>query len=289
VATSILELTRARIDVAGIPAIDGLSLTSTGERVLVLGAARALFQAASGLLGVSHGEVRLSGVASLVAVRTGVAAGAPLDPPLPAKWTPFTYAVWSARLAGHSVGAARALAHDALERMKMGAFDATPLGKATPQVRRATVIAAALATGAKTLLLEDPVVGLPDEVARNVARVLTQATRDRAWVVFAGRMSLVSPLAMEADEAIVVSGSAVIAQGAPADLASRERSFALRVYGEAQDFARIVGERGARVSGEGERLVVDLGEHVTVKDLLHIARESKATILELYPLAHALT
>jgi hypothetical protein len=61
------------------------------------------------------------------------------------------------------------------------------------------------------------------------------------------------------------------------------------VYGEAQEFARIVGERGARVSGEGERLVVDLGEHVTVKDLLHIARESKATILELYPLAHALT
>jgi ABC-type multidrug transport system ATPase subunit len=285
----ILEVIRARIDVGGVPAIDGLSLASTGERVLVLGAARALFEAASGLRRVSHGEVRLSEVHPREAIRGRLIAGAPLDPELPAKWTPYAYAVWSARLAGHSKAAARTQAADALERLKMGAVSGEPLGNALAQVRRATVIAAALATGAKTLLLEDPTASLPDEVARNMARVLIQGMRDRPWILFAGRLPLMSPLAMEADEAIVVVGSEVGAQGAPADVASRERSYALRMHGDAAGFARRASELGAHVKDDGTHLVVDLAEGLKMTDLLGLANETKATILELYPLAYALT
>src|SRR5580704_12086212 len=45
----LLAASSLRVDVGGSPAVDGLTLATTGDRVLVLGAARALFEAAAGL------------------------------------------------------------------------------------------------------------------------------------------------------------------------------------------------------------------------------------------------
>jgi ABC-2 type transport system ATP-binding protein len=279
-----------RVDVHGYPAVDGLSLTTTGERVLVLGAADALFEAAAGLRPSARGGLRVEGRTPIDAVRAGVVAGAPLDPPMPPRWTVEAYVTWSARLAGHPRRTAKQLAADALARMSLDTMAATKLGRAVLLVRRATVLAAALATGATTLFVQDPLTGLPADSASPFARVLSRALADRRTVFFGGRLRLESPLALAADEAVVVFGSSVAAQGAPAEIAAAERSLSVRVVGDVRAFIEAVRGAGGRVlepaAGSPSRVSVDLGPLAT-HDLLRIAEASKVVVLELRPIARA--
>lgn len=287
----LLSASSLRVDVHGVPAIDGLSVTSTAERLLVLGAAAALFEAAAGLRPVARGGLRVEGRVPIDAVRLRVAAGAPLDPPMPARWTVEQYVTWSARLAGHPRGVARDLAGDAMSRMVLGGMARTKLGKAVTSVRRATVLAAALATGATTLLMEDPINGLPAETVPSFARVLARALADRRSILFAGRLPLESPLALAADEAIVVVGSSVAAQGAPAEIAAADRALSIRVVGDVRTFTGALTAAGGRVLDGADgvarsRVSVNLGPLAT-RNLLRIAEASGAVVLELRPLAYA--
>jgi ABC-2 type transport system ATP-binding protein len=287
VTAPLLELLQTRIDVEGVPVVDGLSLTATGDRLIVLGGAQALFEAASGVRTPSHGDVRVRGVPARRAARVGSMAGAPVAPPFPPKWTARDYVRWSARISGHGKQDAAALAEQAITRLKMTAFAADTLSNASVHARRAVTIAAALATGANAIFLEEPLLGLPEEAGRHFARIVLRALEGRSWVVFAARLPLESPFAMDADEAAIVSDRGILAQGAPAELAARERAYAVRVLGKVADFARLATARGARVSGSGNDLTVDLGDELKVSDLLRAASEAEATVLELEPLAHA--
>jgi manganese transport system ATP-binding protein len=277
------------VDVGGTSTVDGLSLATSGDRVLVLGAARALYEAAAGARAIARGELRVADRSPLEAIRAGVVAGAPLDPPLPSSWTVREYVVWSARLAGHAAGTARALADESLERMKLTSLSKTKLGSAAPAARRGAVIAAALATGAAVLLIEDPIAALPPDAARSFARIVVRALPDRQTVVFAPRVALDSPIALAADEAIVVDGSRVAAQGAPAEIAAGESAFVLRLGGDARAFVSAAEAQGARllVPGDDPRrdgVTIDLGG-LRALDLLRIAASSNAVVLELRPLA----
>jgi ABC-type multidrug transport system ATPase subunit len=296
----LLSAASLRVDVSGTPTVDGLGMSSTGERILVLGAPAALFEAAAGLRRPSRGEIRVEGMAAVDAVRARVSAPAPLDPPMPPRWTARQYVVWSARLAGHARAQASELAAEAHARTRLESVADRRLGVAALAARRATVVAAALATGATTLLIEDPTAGLPSGSALAFSRVLARALADRRTAFFAGRMRLESPIALGADEAIVIAGNQVAAQGAPAELAAAERSFALRVTGDTAAFARAVVEQGARLltAAPGEapagapdaattgRVSVELGPLGT-RDLLRIARAANATVLELRPISGA--
>ena len=286
-----LASSHLRVDVGGLPAIDGLTFAATGDHVLVLGAARALFEAAAGLRLIARGEILVEGRPPSTAIRDGVAACAPLDPPLPSKWTVLQYVGWSAGLAGHARGTAFALATEALARMKIESMTRTRLGAAPVAVRRAAVLAAALATGASTLLVEDPVAGLSGEAAHVLARAMVRAQEDRHTAMFAARVPLESPLALSADEAIVIEGSRVAAQGAPAEIAAAEGAFSLRVQGNVEAFRRAVEARGGRAQVATDapapvHVRVDLGPLIAV-DLLRIAAESDAVVMELRPLARA--
>jgi len=289
----ILAASGLRVDVAGSPVIEGLTLATTGERVLILGAARALFEAAAGLRAVRRGEILVEGLPPRAAVRAGMAACAPLDPPMPPGWTALKYVTWSARLAGNARAVARVMADEAVERMQLGRMAAAKLGGATAASRRGTVLAAALATGARTLLIEDPLCGLPPELARPLARVVANALSkgDCRAAVFAGRMPLESPLALTADEALLIDGAQVSAQGAPAEIATRERTVALRVQGDVEAFARGVEAGGGRAqvtagTPSPVHVRVELGL-LAARDLLRIAAESRAVVVELRPLARA--
>lgn len=285
--SALLEAKGLRVDASGLAVVDGLDLRSTGSHVLVLGAPRVLFEAAAGLCPVARGELRVDDTPAARACTAGTAAAAPYDPPVPPTWTPATYAAWSARLVGHRARDARSLARDAIARLRMQSIAETPLGRLTPHARRATVIAGAIATGARDLLLDDPLGGLPDDAARPFARALAKGLGDRRWVVFAPRVPLESPLAIEADEAIVVSGSAVVAQGAPAELAARERAYSLRVQGRSDELARCVAAQGARVDRVGGHLAVELAEGQKMTDLLATALEVGAVVVEVRPVHRA--
>ncbi|HEY8073412.1 MAG TPA: hypothetical protein VIF62_04870, partial [Labilithrix sp.] len=221
-------------------------------------------------------------------VRARTTAAAPFDPPLPPKWTPTEYVSWSARLAGLSRHDAAAATKDALARLQLSPLATTQLARLVPHARRGVVVAAALATGASVLLLEDPIGALSEEAARNFGNVLGSALEGRSWIAFAPRVPLTSPLALQAEEAIVVSGARVDAQGAPAEIAAAVKRFSLRVNGPLDALAAKLTQRGARVHQEGTRVLVDLGDSMTTADLLGLAGESQVTIVELHPVSRAL-
>ncbi|MBV9946377.1 MAG: hypothetical protein JOZ69_05990 [Myxococcales bacterium] len=281
-----------RVDVAGVPALDGLALATEGDHVLVLGAARALFEVSAGQRGLARGEIRLDGRAPREALRAGALACAPLDPPLPASWTLLEYATWSARLAGRDRATAPAHAADALERVRLASQARTKVGSALPAARRALVIAGAVATGASLLLLEDPLTGLPDdEASATLARAAAQAVSDRRSIVFAGRIPLASSLALAADEAIVVDGSQVVTRGAPAEIAAAAHTLSLRVLGDVEAFVRAVEGSGGKATAaagqpEPRHVLLELGG-LSARDILRLASDSNSVVLELRPLAGA--
>ncbi len=286
-----LASSHLRVDVGGVPAIDGLTFVTTGDHVLVLGAARALFDAATGLRRPARGEISVEGRTPSTAIREGLAASAPLDPPLPPKWTALHYVAWSAALAGQPRATAFAMAIEALARMQIESMGRTRLGPASLSVRRAVVLAAALATGASTLLLEDPLAGLSGETAHVFARALARAFEGLRTATFAARIALESPLALAADEAVVIDGSHLAAQGAPAEIAAAEGAFALRVQGNVDAFRCAVEAQGGRAVVAKDapfpvHVRVDLGP-LLARDLLRIAAETDVVVMELRPLGRA--
>jgi ABC-type multidrug transport system ATPase subunit len=286
---SLIACSSVRIDVDGVPAIDGLSFASTGDSVLVLGSARALFEAAGGLRPIERGEIQVGGLRPWQAIRAGFVAAAPLDPPLPLRWSPLQYVTWSARLAGHPGKVATSAAADAIERFALVAFARAKLGKSSLAARRATVVAAAYVTGATALIVEDPCAGMSPEVAGPFARIVVRALAGRRAIWFASRVALESPLGLAADEAILLEGSRVAIQGAPAQIASNTHAFSLRVAGEVRAFATAMASAGARPLAPSDpsmpaHMSLDLGPLGT-RDVLQIALDCGAVILELRPLA----
>ena len=174
--------------------------------------------------------------------------------------------------------------------MKLEAHAKTKLSRVAVSARRAAVIAGGLATGATILLMEDPLAGLTAETARQFARVVVRALSDRRTAIFAGRVALDSPLALAADEALVLDGALVAAQGAPAEIAAAESAFVLRVGGDASAFLAAMKARGGRLLvGSADppalaRVTLDLGD-LRTRDVLRIAAASNAVILELRPVA----
>lgn len=278
-----------RVDVDGVPACDGITFRTTGERVLVLGAPRALFEATTGLVQVMRGELRLRGVPAAQAVMKRAVAGAAMNPPTPPRWTVTEYVEWSARLAGLSKAEARANASVAIEKMQLGTMAKHATAQLVPHAKRATVVAAALATGAEAIALEDPLGGLPDEIAATYAQVLATALADRPWIVFAPRMPLASPLASEADEALIATPVAIDVQGSPAEIAAAERRYIGRIHGQVDQAIALLESRGARVESRGVRYLFDLGDKLTTSDLLRLCDRAGVSMIELVPVSRALS
>lgn len=287
----LLRVEDLRVDVDGVPACDGLTMQTRADHVLVLGAPRVVFEATCALRPVMRGLLRVRGEAPEAAVRGRVIVGAPLDPPLPPKWTALEYVTWSARLAGHSSADARRLAADAVARVKLGALAGGAIERMAVHARRGVVLAAALATGATAIALEDPLAGLPEETARSWARMIVEALEGSSWIVFGARLSLTSPLAMRAEEALMVSSSRLDAQGPPAEIAAADRRFVARIHcaGPLDALGARLSERGATMAVQGAQVLLDLGASMTTADLLGLCAELEATVVEMVPVARALT
>lgn len=283
-ASALLSFEDARVDEGGRPVVDGLSFATTATKVLVVGAPRAVFEAGAGMRGARRGKITVAGSEPRDAAGRGLVAGAPLDPPMPPGWSIRKYVEVSAGLVGHGGERQARLVAEALGAVKLDAMAEVLLGKAITHARRATVIAAALATGASTILLEDPLVSLPDDTARGFGRILALALEDRAWIAFVGRAPLGSPLSTYAEEAIVILGSEVVAQGPPAEIAVHDTTYMIRVAGDRDEFAAALEKQGVKVEIKGDAFKVDVGPAATTV-LFEVARVTDAVIVELRPIA----
>ena len=283
----LLHADSVRVD-DGLPVVENLTIETTGNNVAIVGAARGLFEAAAGVRPITRGTLRVCGMDPKDALRANVIASAPIDVPVPARWTVHEFARENARLAGQSKAAADKLAKDALGAMQLGTYSTKKLAAVDAPVKRAAMIAAALATGANAILAEDFTTGLPDVAARSLAKLFVAACEGRRWIVFAGRLALSSPIGLHADEALLFAGGRFVCAGLPAEIASRERTYAVRTSGAAEPFAAKLRERGARVEVTKTALTVTMPEDLATHELVALARDSNVVVLELLPLSGAL-
>jgi ABC-type multidrug transport system ATPase subunit len=281
-----------RLDDAGGPAVERLSIATTGACIAFVGAPRALFRACAGVREVTAGDLHIAGELPRDAVRSARMASAPVDVPVPPRWTLAELAIENARLSGRSHREAKLLAARALESLNLASQGKTRLGAVTDlSVKRAAMLAAAFATGAEVLIVEDFTTGLADGEARALAKLFVAACENRRWIFFAGRLALSSPIGLHADEAVLFAGGRMVSMGMPADIATRERTFTLRTEGDATAFAAKLRERGARVEPEQTpaALTVTMPEDLTTHEMVAIARASNVVVLELLPMSAALS
>jgi ABC-type multidrug transport system ATPase subunit len=196
---------------------------------------------------------------------------------------------WSARLVGHDRATASANADDAIARLQLGTLARALIGGLPPHARRGLVLAAAVATGAPVLVVEDPLNGLPEDVGHSFAQIMLDGLRDRAWIVFAARTPLTSPLALQADEAVIASSSRVEAQGPPAELAAVSNRFVARVHGSTDGLVAELRGRGIGVAVQGTQIVFDLKGLLTTAELAQLCAAADVALVELIPVARALT
>jgi ABC-type multidrug transport system ATPase subunit len=285
----LLSTSDLRLDVDGVPVCDGLEFRTEGARVLVLGASRALFDATLGLSRVVRGQFHVCGMPPAEAVRARVVAGVPLDPPLPPSFRVVEYISWSARLAGNSLRDARSLTDAAVTRTQLGAMVDSRLDRVTGHARRGVVLAAALATGASFLVLDDPLANLPEEVALTFAGVVVNALEGLNFVLFAGAAPRTSPLTMSADEALILSASGLVAQGSPSALGAARGRFVARMHGPLDLLGEALARRGAHLEIQGAHALLDLGAGgVMPHELLRMALEVNVAVVELTPLERVL-
>ncbi|WP_437755242.1 ABC transporter ATP-binding protein [Sorangium sp. So ce1389] len=310
----LLDARAARIAVDDVVAIDALTVTTRGDRVLCAGDTGALFAALAGVpLSSTRGSAADAGGAAaadaddaapgearVVAGRLAVAGhdvgrsahraasgAAPLDPPLPLAWTVDAYVAWGARLSGASPRAAAEMAPAALARVGLAAAGKRALRTLALPERRALVLAQAIATAPAALIVEDPLVGLDDGAAGFVLAALAGATEGRGAVLTTARLDAEGPrgvLARGATDVLVLTGGELAFSGTFAEVAAGGRLYALTVRSHAELLREELAARGITLRGGPARFSAALPEGATTRDIVLAATRCRAAIVELVPL-----
>lgn len=284
----LLSAQGVRVDQDQVPTVVGLDVQAEGPHLLVLGAPRALFLAAAGVLPCRGGRLRIAGLNPLEALRSGHLSAAIELGATPPDWTTLDWIEWSLRLQGMPARHARLRALQTLSRFDLGDHGGVRLRLAQPPLRAVLPVMAAVASEAPTVLFDDPLAALDAQTARDFARKLARELRERSWIAFLPRLSLDSPLAVEADEALLFEGHELIAQGAPAELAAAERRYLVRVVGDGRALGEAITRRGGNLQGHRlqagmAELTVDLDDKLAALDLFTMADELNQAIVELVP------
>jgi len=307
---ALFEAHEARVAVDGVVAVDRLSLVTAGDRVVLAGDAGALLAAITGAPRVAGGGARvavggmdgaaLPGEASVVAgtlllAGKSVAEGAhvrsmgaaPLDPPLPPRWTAEAYVTWSARLGGASRGEARALAAAALARVGLASARRKAAGALSPSERRALGLAQAIVLGPEVLVAEAPLSGLEGDPATFVRDALAAAAEGRRALLSAARIDAGSPegaLAQTASHVVVLVGGEVAAEGPPGEVFGAARTYALTVRSNAEPLRAALAARGISLSGGPLRFSAALPAGAGTGEILEAARAARAAVVEMVPM-----
>lgn len=271
------------MDRLGVPEIDGLSVLAEGNHISLLGAPPALLLAVSGQTLPSRGQLRIDESRPRSMLQRGELAGVFFTDPLESPRTVADHLHASAELAGVPKDERDALCKNALERTRLDAFRTTKLEKASAMVRRGAHLAAALATGAGTLVMSDPAAELDTEGARTFVLAVNQATADKRTIVFRGR-ARVGDVGLLGDRVLVFSGGTLLTMGTPAELMAQRRTFFVRLAGDPRPFLGEVSRRTWGVESLGPDYVrMTLPDNVDTSAAFLLAEETGVVITELLP------
>ncbi len=297
--TPTLEAKAARIDLFGQPLLARLELTSSAERLGLLGDWSALFRVLSGEAELSAGSLRLAGSPVPLGVEQGVIGLMRLDPLLPGTWSAEEFLASSAELSGSPIKAAQKLAFQTLEQLGLTSLAARRLAHLQLAERRALLVAHAVLTNPVLLCLEQPLAGLDTPAEEAVLAVIERASAGRRLVVAVSDPEL-SPgsrqLVRSCTERLRLAAGIVIPE--PEDLPAWSRVTAT-VCRNHQAFAAALGARGitahatheagilnaltSPLAGPCWRYLVELPDGSTAP-VLDAALEAEAGLVELIPL-----
>jgi len=300
----VLAAEGARISVDDVVAIDQLTFTSQGDRVLCVGDVHALMAALTGVPMRVHGKagevdepgaesrvvsgtLRVAGRSVADGAHHAVAGIAPLDPALPGAWTAEEYVRWSARLAGVGRRLAVEVASTALARIGIAGLARKQIRSLSLPERRALMLAQAAVGSPAVIIAEAPLAGLDGGAAAFVATSLGRATEGRAAIVSVARLdpgSTEGALARGATHVLVLSGGELTLDGPPGEIFSGARIYGLTVRSNADVLRTELSARGVDLRGGPLRYSVALPAGVTTNAILAAAAAARAAIVEMVPL-----
>lgn len=287
-AQIVVEARQARIDREGAALCDRLTFRISGERLVLAGAgASAVMAVLCARANLVAGELVLDGCDVSRGEHRGVAAVAPLDPPMPSRTTVVEYVALSFFAGGLKRREALLAARGALLDLGISVLAQRRVATLSLAERRAAALAQAMLPGASVLCAEAPLAGLEGGPAQAVLGVLGTAARQRAVIATVSRIDSSSPerdVVLGADLAAIIGRDGVAWSGTPASLMQSRRAFAVVVHGDRTAFSRRLLQDGANVAGEAARLSVTLPDGASTSLILQAARETGGVVVEMVPL-----
>jgi len=299
--TAVITALDARIAVDGAVAIDRLTLSTRGDRVVLAGDPAALIAAITGAslspsassdddppgeAYVIAGSLLVAGHDVTSGAHTAVIGAALLDPPLPPSWSAEEYVAWGARLGGAPRRAARELAAQAIARVGLSASRKHAASALSLPERRALCLAQAAVLSPEVLIAEGPLSGLSGDAAALVMAALEAVTEGRRAVITASRLDPALPegaLCRGADHLILLAGGEVALEGHPGELYAGARVYSLMVSRNAALLQAELASRGIDLRGGPIRFSAALPEGTSTRDILLSAQAANAAVVELVP------
>jgi ABC-2 type transport system ATP-binding protein len=277
-----------RVDVGGAIAIERATFASRGGSVALLGDEHGILSAIAGAAEIRAGTLSIRGseIADGSHLRSNLVGLAPLDPPLPPRWTAREYLVWGSRLAGADSGSA---GRDAVAALQAFGLDATADQKleTLPLIeRRVLVLAQAVIARPAVLVAWGPLSGLGGREAAFVASAWTTASRGRGWIVSLSNLhvgSAESTLAQSADDLLLFASGRLVRQGKLDHIESGAVGYTLTVRSKVDELRAVLRARGVDMSGGPQRFFVELPSEMNAQDLLTLSVDVGAPIVELVP------
>lgn len=306
-AAPLLQARDASVAVDGVTMISKLSLSTRGDRVLLVGSSEVLLAAISGAAlytseqpseqAEGEGIARVVGGALAVLgkdVARGqhrtVCAVALLDPPLPPDWSVGEYLKWSARLSGATRGEAGSLAEAALERLGLGALFRQRLPRLAPLQRRGVVLASAIVSSPAALILVAPLSGAVDGAADYLLQLISTAARGRALLTTTPQLSLdsaVGQLARSATDICLMRNGHLVMQAQPTEVLAGACFYELTVRSGGMALRRLLAEEGLELRGGPLHYCISLPEQLGPNHLLKAAAVARASVVACVPLIGA--
>jgi ABC-type multidrug transport system ATPase subunit len=301
----LLACERARIDVAGVPLLEGLSFQTRGRHVGLVGAWSPLFAVLCAEARVASGQILIGGRDATRAVAEGTVGLALFEPGLPSGWKVREYLRRNAELSGITPSAARIAADGILAELGLATLSKRTLGSLSPVERRAVLITHACLGNPPVVALDRPLARI-DETSQHWLRQFIETISTRHRLVVSVEADL-PPTAEHAllhhlDEVLVLERGCLVAQGPASKFAAAGERYLVTVSRHAAAVVERLSTAGLTVEvvddagiarspsdaapiADAARLLVRLASAGDTAPLLEASLELEAPLIELVPLA----